>query len=185
MIRVSEIYKLKEELDDSQNVLMYGPQCSGKTTLARELTDFSYISLGQSVRESTDSKLLRQSEDLIRCAAPWPAELGLNFIARDLRNCFDEGHKVLLDGYPRKIDEYELLIEWLRGERLPAVDTFLEVTAKRDQLLARYTLREARNFESRNFFDLRYQLYEKFRRDIAGLAIRSITYDTTIRMDNE
>lgn len=160
-------------------MVMYGPQCSGKTTLARELVDFSYISLGQSVRASTNDKLLQQAEGLIQHATPWPAELGLKFIEQGLHKGFDEKGRVLLDGYPRKVDEYKVLTEWLQREGLPLVDAFLEVTADKEQLLARYALREARNFENQHFFNLRYQLYDEFKADIATLAIKNIIYDTT------
>lgn len=160
-------------------MIMYGPQCSGKTTLARELTDFSYVSLGQSVRESDDEKLLQQAESLIQNAMPWPAELGLSFIEQDLRQGFDSKGRILLDGYPRKIDEYKVLTEWIQREDLPLVDAFLEVTAEKEKLLARYALREARNFESQRFFDLRYQLYEEFKTDITSLAIKNLIFDTT------
>ena len=71
MIRVSEISAIKNELDaiSAQNIVLYGPQCAGKTTLAHELSEFEYISLGQIVRSYDDNSLLKQQTNrLIRQA---------------------------------------------------------------------------------------------------------------------
>lgn len=179
MTQVSEIYRLKTELSEFHNIVMYGPQCGGKTTLSQELVEFSYISLGRAVMDCKNDVLSQQANDLIRKAAPWPAGLGLKFIAEDVRERLRTNNKVIIDGYPRRLDEYWVLSNWLYSENLPPIDLFLEVTAERDVLLDRYALRNSRTNESQRFFELRYRQYEEFRADIGKLAVRQITYDTT------
>lgn len=182
MIRVSEISAIKNELDASsaQNIVLYGPQCAGKTTIAHELSGFEYISLGQIVRSYDDNSLLKQQVNCLICQAkPLPPELGLQFIASDVKEKLSDGKKILIDGYPRKVDEYAMMSGWLESERLPAIDMFLEVTAKRGILIARYAERGKRDMENRDFFDLRYRQYMELREYIGNLAIRQIVYDTS------
>lgn len=179
MTPVSDVCELKQQLSKSSIIVMIGPQCSGKTTLASKLTDFSYISLGQAVRECADNELSQLAERLVTLAKPWPAELGLAFVEDDIYRCLLRNQKILLDGYSRRIDEYYVLLEWLRLNNLPAIDTIIEVTASYDTLLARYVLRKSRNNESRSFFDLRYEQYKCFRIAIRSLAVRKIVYDTS------
>ena len=171
MIRASEISTIRSELDASgaQNIVLYGPQCAGKTTLANKLLEFKYISLGQTIRSyADDSPLKQQADHLIRQAKPLPPELGLQFIASSVKDNLSDGRRMLIDGYPRKADEYITISEWLYTEGLPAIDMFVEVTAKRSILL-----------ENREFFDLRYRQYMKFREYIGSLATRQIVYDTS------
>ena len=169
MIRVLETSAVKSELATSgvQNIVLHGPQCAGKTTLARKLPEFEYISLGQ------------QADHLIRQAKPLPPELGLQFIASSVKDNLSDGRKILIDGYPRKADEYITISEWLDAEGLPSIDMFVEVTAKRSILLARYAARGKRGVENQEFFDLRYRQYMKFREYIGSLATRRIVYDTS------
>lgn len=68
---------------------------------------------------------------------------------------------------------------WLESERLPTIDMFLEVTAKRGILIARYAKRGKRNMENRDFFDLRYRQYMELREYVGNLAVRRIIYDTS------
>ena len=182
MIRASEISTIRSELDASgaQNIVLYGPQCAGKTTLANKLLEFKYISLRQTIRSyADDSPLKQQADHLIRQAKPLPPELGLQFIASSVKDNLSDGRRMLIDGYPRKADEYITISEWLDAEGLPAIDMFVEVTAKRSILLARYAARGKRGVESREFFDLRYRQYMKFREYIGSLATRQIVYDTS------
>lgn len=46
-----------------------------------------------------------------------------------------------------------MMSEWLAAEGLPAIDMFLEVTARRSVLLARYNVRTKRNVENRDFLN--------------------------------
>lgn len=182
MIRVSEISAIKNELDASsaQNIVLYGPQCAGKTTLAHELSGFEYISLGQIVRSCNDDNPLKQQIDrLVDQAKPLPPELGLQFIAPDIKEKLSDGKRVLVDGYPRKANEYTMMTEWLAAEGLPAIDMFLEVTARRSVLLARYNVRTKRNVENRDFFELRYHQYMDFSRYVGSLAVEQVIYDTS------
>lgn len=176
MTQVSEISRIKGELEQSSTVVLFGPQCSGKTTLAKELIDFEYVSLGAAVRSCENEELLAQANQLIEQAAPWPAELGLQFIAPSIEAA---GDKVLIDGFPRKFDEYEVLRDWQSRNGLPEVDTFLEVTASYEVLLARYALRSVRGVENQSFFDLRYRQYKEFADDISRIAMKLIRYDTS------
>ena len=182
MIRVLETSAVKSELATSgvQTIVLHGPQCAGKTTLARKLPEFEYISLGQTVRSYADDNPLKQQADhLIRQAKPLPPELGLQFIASSVKDNLSDGRKILIDGYPRKADEYITISEWLDAEGLPSIDMFVEVTAKRSILLARYAARGKRGVENQEFFDLRYRQYMKFREYIGSLATRRIVYDTS------
>lgn len=91
--------------------VMFGPQCSGKTTLAnRLLGDMEYISLGSEVRKPTiDDDIARRARELIRDAEEWPADLGMKFIAHSLSDAIKGRRNILLDGYPRRIDEWVVL----------------------------------------------------------------------------
>lgn len=150
--------------------IMFGPQCAGKTTLARTLfSSHEYISLGAEVRRADKSNPDKQLADkLIEEAKEWPAELGLAFIKTSLIKSIACRRAILLDGYPRHIQEFNKLEEFLHNESLSTVSSFIEVTAEKQTLLDRYSKRESRN-ENLDFFELRYQQY---------LDLRSVMLDT-------
>lgn len=105
--------------------------------------------------------------------------MGLDFLKNDICKSFSGEGKVLLDGYPRKEDECETLTNFLRENGLPNVDAYIEVTADRDILLARYALRQVRGMETRDFFELRYQQYRGLKLYLSGIATKLIIYNTT------
>lgn len=150
-----------------------------KTTLANELGDFHYISLGSVVRSCQKRSLQERASRLIANAQPWPPELGLDFLKNDICKSFSGEGKVLLDGYPRKEDECEALTNFLRENGLPNVDAYIEVTADRAVLLARYALRQVRGMETRDFFELRYRQYRELKLYLSNMATKLITYNTT------
>ena len=153
--------------------IMFGPQCSGKTTLANKLLgDMEYISLGLEVRKSTiDNDITRRARELIKNAEEWPADLGMKFIARSLCDAVEERKNILLDGYPRHIGEWTVLRDFLEANKLPQVTSIIEVTADKQTLWSRYRKRHDRN-EGTDFFELRYEQYVNFRE-----ALRTVRTD--------
>ena len=72
-----------------------------------------------------------------------------------------------------------MLRDWRRRNELSEVDTFLEVIARPEVLMARYVLRGVRSVENQRFFDLRYRQYREFADSIRHIEARHIVYDTS------
>lgn len=154
-------------VENNRLIILFGPQCSGKTTLVESLfTDenTSYISLGHEVRSMNDGNILKQTAlELINNAKQWPAGLGLAFIGEKLVQ--SKSKITLLDGYPRNVGELIELVKFLKLNNLKLPAVCIEVTAPHDIVYSRYRNRLEHNNmrqESGDFFDLRYKQYEDF-----------------------
>lgn len=151
--------------------LLFGPQCSGKTTLAHSLfKGYKYVSLGEEVRLaplSNKNKLL--ANILIEKSEEWPADLGLCFIKNNLTNNLKINCSVVLDGYPRHGGELRCLVSFLENYKLPRISRVFEVTAKKKVLVMRHKTRN-RSGDNCNLFDHRYKQYLAFRKIIQSFC---------------
>ncbi len=97
------------------NIIILGPQGSGKGTQAKKLSDklgLTIAEAGRLIRKASESdpkisEIINQKGQLI------PAEDAFRLITTFLEEKDAKAVNFLLDGYPRSIRQYELLKEWL------------------------------------------------------------------------
>ncbi len=104
------------------NILLIGPQGSGKGTQARLLVEklgFYYFEMGSFLRElaktnSEVSKIMNEKGKLV------PDDMFFFAMKELLGEKIKSGKGVLLDGFPRNIDQYEIIKNWFdeQGEKL-------------------------------------------------------------------
>lgn len=100
------------------NIVLFGPQGSGKGTQARLLCDkfgFSYFESGAYLRKLADThpemKLIMNSGKLV------PDEEFTSYLTAylDQENLYDD---IIFDGFPRTIEQYEFLKVWLNQKQV-------------------------------------------------------------------
>ena len=101
-----------------------GPPGSGKGTQAERLTqnfDFRHLSTGDLLREEIrqGSELGRQAEAIISRGELVSDALINDLMEKKIRENVQENPRLLLDGYPRTVNQLEYLVDCLAGQELP------------------------------------------------------------------
>jgi len=100
------------------NIILFGPQGSGKGTQARLLCDkfgFSYFESGAYLRKLADTheemKLIMNSGKLV------PDEEFTSYLTAylDQENLYDD---IIFDGFPRTLEQYKFLKVWLNQKQV-------------------------------------------------------------------
>jgi adenylate kinase len=100
------------------NIILFGPQGSGKGTQARLLCDkfgFSYFESGAYLRKLSDTheemKLIMNSGKLV------PDEEFTSYLTAylDQENLYDD---IIFDGFPRTLEQYKFLKVWLNQKQV-------------------------------------------------------------------
>lgn len=97
------------------NIILLGPQGSGKGTQARLLTEklgLFYVESGELLRAAAKSDS-RIDEIINKQGQLLPDEETFSIVTAYINNNKPEAKGLLFDGYPRTIKQYELLQKWL------------------------------------------------------------------------
>lgn len=121
-------------------ILMFGPAGSGKSLQGQILAaryGFIWISVGRLLRERADPKIqatLKQGELL-------PAAI-TNKIVDERLDEIDDLSQVVLDGYPRSLDQAESLTNYaMRRLGNPGIETVIVLDLGRDEVMKRLLAR--------------------------------------------
>ena len=122
------------------NILLIGPQGSGKGTQARILTEkygFYYFESGEFLR-----KVAKKNEDLKKSLAKGelvPDKEMTSYLTAflDEKNLYDD---IIFDGFPRTVDQYNFLKNWLSDKKV-SLDLIIVLTISEEETLRRLTAR--------------------------------------------
>jgi len=122
------------------NILLIGPQGSGKGTQARLLTEkygFYYFESGEFLR-----KIAEKNEDLKKSLAEGklvPDREMTSYLTAflDERNLYDN---IIFDGFPRTVDQYEFLKSWLADKKV-CLDLVIVLTISENESIKRLSAR--------------------------------------------
>ena len=122
------------------NILLLGPQGSGKGTQARLLMakfGFSYLSTGDLLREI--SKTNEELNAMMKSGTFIPDEITFGYVTKYLeeKNIFD---KMIFDGFPRSIKQYELIKNWLAGKGTK-IDVCIDLQISEEETVRRLSSR--------------------------------------------
>lgn len=116
-------------------ILMFGPAGSGKSLQGRILAirhDWKWMSVGAILREVADP----QAQKIMAKGELLPAEV-TNRLVRERLNREQDLRGIILDGYPRSIDQAEALVEYLRGRGGVGIEVVIVLDIGRDEILKR------------------------------------------------
>ncbi len=122
------------------NILLLGPQGSGKGTQARLLVEkfgFFYLSAGDLLREiaKTDQELAT----LLKSGTFIPDETTFGYVSKYLedKGIFDN---MIIDGFPRSVKQYNLIKEWLTRKGTK-IDICINLTISEEETIKRLSSR--------------------------------------------
>lgn len=123
------------------NILLFGPQGSGKGTQARLLMDqfgFSYFESGAYLRRMAEKhpslKKIMDAGGLV------PDEEFTSYLTAylDEENMYDN---IIFDGFPRTIKQYHFLKNWLNDKKVK-IDLIIILEINKEETVKRLTLRK-------------------------------------------
>jgi adenylate kinase len=124
------------------NIIILGPQGSGKGTQARLLIDelkLYYFETGGFLRDLAQKdreidEMINKKGDLL------PDEKMFSLVRANLEENTPTGEGILFDGYPRSIKQYDLLETWLK-EKKSKIDYAFLLKINKDESLRRLSAR--------------------------------------------
>jgi len=123
------------------NIIFVGPQGSGKGTQAKIIVKelgYVHLSTGVLFREEIEkgTELGKLADSLIQDGNIVPAKITNKIVLEKVTKLNAEGKKVILDGYPREIEQAEFAKENFEIEKVVLINISKQETIKR--LNARY-----------------------------------------------
>jgi len=96
------------------NIIIFGPQASGKGTQARILADklgLFYLSTGDLFRKLSETDT--GTAELVKKGALPADDLAFSLLQKYLEQNHKNFNNIIFDGFPRNINQYEVLKSWL------------------------------------------------------------------------
>lgn len=118
-------------------ILLFGPAGAGKSVQGRLLTerlDWRWLSTGQLIRDSQNPELL----EIINAGNLLPTDKMNQLLSEELQR--RAGTKTVLDGYPRRLDQAEWLVEHV-AELNESIDLVVMLSIPKEELVRRLVAR--------------------------------------------
>ena len=152
-------------------ILFFGPAGSGKSAQAQLLVDnkgWQWLSMGQLLRDTSDSEVHEyQKKGLLV-----PIEK-VNQVLAEALDKFTTNDKMILDGYPRQMDQAVWLIDNCKSRNL-AIDLAVNFDVNMEELLKRMELR-GRDDDTPESISKRLAIYHKEIDPILNLLSKNST----------
>jgi adenylate kinase len=117
-------------------LLLLGAPGSGKGTISNSLIanhDFKQISTGDLLREEVNSgsKLGKEIDEIIKTGKFVSSELVNNLVKDNINKYKKMGKNIVLDGYPRNIDQANFLATYCDIDKVVLIEVSNELIIKR------------------------------------------------------
>lgn len=135
-------------------IILFGPAGSGKTTQGRLLAEkygFRWLSVGQVLRDTGKFDKILQKGGLVD-----DMEV-IRLMNREIQKADSEGMDVVLDGYPRDIDQANWMIE---NNFFDNVDLAIVLDVPKEELWKRIEGR-GRNDDTKEVVEKRFDVFEQ------------------------
>lgn len=160
------------------NIILFGPQGSGKGTQAQLLCEkfgFYYFESGEYLRRiaETNNELKKMLDDGIMVPDIELTSYLTAFL--DQESLYDN---ILLDGFPRNLEQYNFLKTWLEQKQV-TIDLVLVLEISKEETIKRLTLRK-REDDTPEAIKNRLELYQTR----TELLIKELEKMTVVRRVN-
>lgn len=141
------------------NIVILGPQGSGKGTQAKLLTekfDFYYFESGEFLRElALKNDVVREMMDKGELV---PSEELASYISAylDEKEIYDN---ILFDGFPRELEQYTFFKNWLKDKQIK-IDLVIVLLISKEVTIDRL-MKRAREDDTKDAIEKRLELYRK------------------------
>lgn len=138
-------------------ILFFGPAGSGKSAQAQMLVDnknWAWLSMGQLLRDTSDTEV----HEFQKSGVLVPFEK-TNQVLGEALDKLSSTDKIILDGYPRQMDQAVWLIENCKSRELP-IELAINFDVNMEELLKRMELR-GRDDDTPESINKRLEIYHK------------------------
>ena len=135
-------------------IVLFGLAGSGKGTQGKALSEifgWRWLSVGDVIRATGEYQDLTKSGKLI------PEEDVIRLMDREIRKNEEEGFEVILDGYPRSVEQARYIADHMADKITGAI--ILEVP--KEELIERLTLRGRDDDKERSAIEQRFEIFEQ------------------------
>ena len=135
-------------------IILFGLAGSGKGTQGKILSEvfgWKWLSVGEVIRQTGEFKELTDKGELI------PDEEVIKLMDKQIKKAEDEGFDVILDGYPRDVDQAKYIVDNM-AEKL---DGAIILEVPKDELFQRLELRGRDDDKERESIERRFSVFEE------------------------
>ncbi len=138
-------------------IILFGPAGSGKSTQGRTIADtygWRWLSVGQVIRDTGQFDDIIKNGDLIDDATV------VELMERQIAFADAEGMDIVLDGYPRNMEQAEILLKDDSSNFFGKIAGVVVLNVPKDELWRRLEER-GRADDTKEAFEKRYKIYEQ------------------------
>ncbi len=135
-------------------IILFGLAGSGKGTQGKALSElfgWRWLSVGEAIRQAG------VYEDIVRSGGLIPDEEVIKLMDKQIKKAEDEGFDVILDGYPRDIDQ----AEYIMGTMADKIDGAIVLEVPKEELYNRLALRGREDDQEKSSIDRRFEIFEQ------------------------
>ena len=135
-------------------IILFGLAGSGKGTQGKAISEifgWKWLSVGEAIRQTGGY------EEIINQGKLIPDEDVIKIMDKQIQKCEDEGFDVILDGYPRDVEQAEYIMQNMADKINGAI--ILEVP--KDELYQRLSLRGRDDDQEKEAIDRRFAIFEQ------------------------
>lgn len=135
-------------------IILFGLAGSGKGTQGKILSEifgWRWLSVGEAIRQTGEYKEIIDNGELI------PDTEVIKLMDRQIKKAEDEGFDVILDGYPRDVEQAKYITETMADK----LDGAIILEVPKDELLERLALRGRDDDKERASIERRFEIYEQ------------------------
>ena len=135
-------------------IILFGLAGSGKGTQGKALSElfgWRWLSVGEAIRQAG------VYEDIVKSGGLIPDEEVIKLMDKQIEKAEDEGFDVILDGYPRDIDQAKYIMETMADK----IDGAIVLEVPKEELYKRLALRGRDDDQEKSSIDRRFEIFEQ------------------------
>ena len=135
-------------------IILFGLAGSGKGTQGKALSElfgWRWLSVGEAIRQAG------VYEDIVKSGGLIPDEEVIKLMDKQIEKAEDEGFDVILDGYPRDIDQAHYIMDTMADK----IDGAIVLEVPKEELYNRLALRGRDDDQEKSSIDRRFEIFEQ------------------------
>ena len=135
-------------------IILFGLAGSGKGTQGKALSElfgWRWLSVGEAIRQAG------VYEDIVKSGGLIPDEEVIKLMDKQIEKAEGEGFDVILDGYPRDIDQAKYIMDTMADK----IDGAIVLEVPKEELYKRLALRGRDDDQEKSSIDRRFEIFEQ------------------------